>query len=101
MIDARRWLPRRPHGLANANDREGCGRHQVEVPLEVAVHAVLVVERRPEQDSVRQHVRVGQELTPLWLGRRDVTGNIVCNTLKWPGCYRQHGFGHIMLPVTS
>ena len=52
VIHARLWLPRRPHRLADANDREGCLGHQVEVALEVTVYAVLVVERRSEQDSV-------------------------------------------------
>ena len=52
VIHARLWLPGRPHRLANANDREGCLGHQVEVALEVTVHAVLVVERRSEQDPV-------------------------------------------------
>ena len=52
VIHARLWLPRRPHRLAHANDREGCLDHQVEVALEVTVYAVLVVERCSEQDSV-------------------------------------------------
>ncbi len=65
VIHARLWLPRRPHGLANANDREGCLGHEVEVALEVTVHAVLVVERRSEQDSIGEQVRVGQGFTPL------------------------------------
>jgi hypothetical protein len=69
------WFPRRPHGLADADDRETGLGHQVEIAVEPVIGLVLRVVRDPVEHLIRQapqlrpgaqypHVCFGQDPPP-------------------------------------